>query len=185
MNEIKAKINEELSSVRADERILKNAMLNKNNVKTPMRRPYRIAATAAMLAFVIVGVAFSSHIGGWLNENIRWWYDADTNNQYTLQEIDDVTMQTNANPETNDFTFEFVGADDAVYIDNGEHITIYAQRSVNAKFTLIIPATIMYTPEAFTEIESMSEGTLPEDQIVSSKGFSLVVVDDLSDLEVY
>ena len=185
MNKIKAKINEELSSVRADERILENTILHGNDVKnTRMRSPFRIAAAAAMLAFVILGVAFYSHIGGWLNENTRWWHDSDTNIQYILQEIDDVTMQVHAEPETNDFTFDFVGADYAVYIDDGENITIYARRSVDAKFTLTIPASTMYTPEAFAELELMLNDMLFEERIISSKGFDLVIVDDLSDIEV-
>jgi len=147
-----------------------------NNPHTIKIKKRFIIIAAAIAVVLLTGAGFSDYIGGWLSDNIQWGVENDT--LFTSQIKDGVTMKTYTDSITNEFVFEFTGADNAAYIEKDNEIMIYAQKADNAVFTLRIHENILHGYDVQEELINSETG-----EIFASNPFDFIIVDDLSDIE--
>jgi len=159
-----------------DPTYIENAEKN-NGIYIINRRKWLTIVAAAVLTLMLMGAGYSEYISGWLSSN-TWWGVKD-NVLFTVKEIDGVLMKTYVDQKTNEFVFEFTGADDAVYSVYDTEIVIYAQKAVGSVYTLRIHVDIMH---GYNVQEKWDKATETE-EIFSSKGFYFIPVNDLSNPE--
>lgn len=121
------------------------------------------------MAFILMGAGVYAYVETYwqLNEDVAAWYCEEAKTQYIEHTKGDVVMLTHLDWRNEKYVFEFTGAGNVTYVDDGKVITFFAQRAEGAAFTLTIPYSIMY------------ENAVPgEDGITTGKGFTFEIVDE-------